>query len=225
MTKLQAFLNIGVLAILAVPLLVQHKALAKLRVENPSLRRQIDQLENRAREDGRLFEQIAQASLDGVNPADASQELLRVRREIEWLRQQNQGLVKRLPERRETVVTADFEPSSSWSDSGNATPQAAASTFAWAVKTGRTDKLAELLFEADPTTPSTRAAAEQLVPGLQFFMTEIDSSRLVFADDTAPDQVTFWFQSRFKDGHHLVSPLTLRRVVDGWKVALLPGSK
>jgi len=54
-------------------------------------------------------------------------------------------------------------------------------------------------------------------------MSEIDASRLVLTDSSAPDQVTFWYQSRFTDGHTMMSPLTLQRIGNSWKVKLILG--
>ncbi len=138
------------------------------------------------------------------------------------LRRQNQELAKLLVEREPPA--ADFEPSSSWADSGSGTPEAAAATFAWAIKAGNKDRLAQvLMWEADPSNTNLTALVEDLSGGLRPLMSEVEASRLVFKDNPAPDEVTFWFQSRFKDGQTLVSPLKLKRSGDQWKVEVVVG--
>jgi len=52
----------------------------------------------------------------------------------------------------------------------------------------------------------------------QPLISEIEASRLVFTENTTPDEVTLWFQNHFNDGHTLFSPLTLKHVGDQWKV-------
>jgi hypothetical protein len=120
----------------------------------------------------------------------------------------------------------DFEPSSSWADSGNATPEAAAGTFAWAIKTGNKEKLAEItIIESGPANANQAALVEEISKGLQPLMSEIEGSRLIFTDNAVPDEVTCWFQSQFKDGHTMVSPLTLKHVGNTWKVKLISGGE
>ncbi|HWI56434.1 MAG TPA: hypothetical protein VNZ22_04360, partial [Bacillota bacterium] len=155
--------------------------------------------------------------------SEPSQELLRLRGEVGLLRRQNQALAKLLSERQQATSATDFVPSSSWTDSGNATPEAAVNTFAWAMKTGNKDKLAEVLVGADPAATNAVALIDEVAKGLQPLMSAIDASRLLVTDTNTPDQVTLWFQSRFKDGQTLVSPLTLQRAGSTWKVRLVPG--
>jgi len=149
---------------------------------------------------------------------------LRLRSAVSLLRQQNQGLAQLLSDKQQATSGADFQPSSAWTDSGNATPEAAAGTFAWAIKTGNADKLAEVLvFEAGQANTNQAPTVEDVAKDFQSLMSEIDASRLVLTDRSAPDQVTFWYQSRFKDGHTLVSPLTLQHVGNSWRVKLILG--
>jgi RNA polymerase sigma factor (sigma-70 family) len=217
----KALLTLTIAAGVATPLMIQHYAQVELRAENQSLHQQLDQLAQRATENKGPLTQSAKPVLPSVEP---SLELLRLRSAVSLLRQQNQGLAQLLSDRQQPASTADFQPSSAWADSGNATPEAAADTFAWAIKTGNTDKLAQVLaFETDQTNTDRLPTAENVAKDFQSFMSEIDASRLVLTDDSVPDQVTFWYQSRFTDGHTLVSPLTLQRVENSWKVKLILG--
>jgi RNA polymerase sigma factor (sigma-70 family) len=223
MTTLQkALLGITVAACVTTPFVIQHNATIRIREENQSLRQKVGQLAQLATENERLSNLVAQSNQR--QPAnETSRELMRLRGQVGLLRQQNQGLAKLLADRQAGTPAAEFEPSSSWTDSGNATPDAAANTFAWAIRAGDKEKLAQVL--SDPGQLGTNATAfvEDVSKGLQPLMAGIEASRLILTDNSAPDQVTFWYQSRFKDGLTLVSPLTLQLVGSSWKVRLLPG--
>jgi hypothetical protein len=45
----------------------------------------------------------------------------------------------------------------------------------------------------------------------------------LFKDNPTPDEVILWYQSKFNDGHTLVSPLTLTRSGDQWRVKIVLG--
>jgi RNA polymerase sigma factor (sigma-70 family) len=225
MTTLQkTLIAITVAAGVATPLMIQHNAQVKLRAENQSLHQQLDQVAQLTTENERLSNLVTQSRQPTSPPSESSRELLRLRGAVGLLRQQNQGLAQLLSDRQQTASAPDFQPSSSWTDSGNATPEAAADTFAWAIKTGNKEKLAEVLvFEAGQANTNQAPTVEDVAKDFQSLMSEIDASRLVLTDNSAPDQVTFWYQSRFKDGHTLVSPLTLQRFGNSWRVKLILG--
>ena len=223
MTKLKLGLSALVVAGATTALVVQHQAQTKLREENQSLRRHTALLET---ENGRLTK-LADRPVLSEPP---SEELLRLRGQVGVMQRQNQELAKLLLSGQKTISTPtqnnDFEPSSSWADSGNATPEAAAGTFAWAIKTGNKEKLAEItIIESGPANANQAALVEEISKGLQPLMSEIEGSRLIFTDNAVPDEVTFWFQSQFKDGHTMVSPLTLKHVGNTWKVKLISGGE
>jgi cell division protein FtsB len=205
------------------PLVIQHYSQVKLRAENQSLRQQVDQLAQLTAENERLSNLVARSNQPRPLPVEPSRELLRLRGEVGLLRQQNQELAKRLIDQQQP--TASFEPSSSWADAGNATPEAAVETYAWAIKAGNKDKLAEvLMFEPEQTNTNPVALAEELSQGLQPLISGIEASRLLFKDYPAPDEVTLWFQDRFTNGLTLVAPVTLKRFSDQWKVKLVVGA-
>ena len=227
MTTLQkTLITVAALAALSTPMVIQHNAHVRLRAENQSLSQQVDQLAPLATENQRLSNLVAQSRRSTPPSGEPSRELLRLRNAVTLLRQQNQGLAQLLSEKQQGASAADFQPSSSWADSGNLTPEAAADTFAWAIKHGNKDRLAEVLvFETDPANTNPVPGIEDVAKDFQSLMSEIDSSRLLLTDKSAPDQVTFWYQSKFKDGHTMVSPLTLQQVGTGWKVKLVLGSE
>jgi RNA polymerase sigma factor (sigma-70 family) len=213
-----------IVAFAATPLVVQHQKQAKLREQNLSLQQQVDQLAQLATENERLSNLLTQLSQPQHSSGGLSRELLRLRGEVGLLRQQNQGLAKLLADRQQNTSAAAFEPSSSWTDAGNATPEAAADTFAWAIKTTNLNRLAEVLvFETDQTDTNRLLRVEDVTKDFQPLMSEIEASRLILTDDSIPDQVTYWYQSRLKDGHTMVSPITLRRVDGNWRVKLTLG--
>jgi hypothetical protein len=152
---------------------------------------------------------------------------LRLRGEIGVLRQQNQELARLLSGRQPATSSSgqasEFEPSAAWADVGNATPESAAETFSWAIKTGNVDKLAEVL--AQPENPAGNAAASlaEVAQGLKPFLAQIEASRLLVADSPTPDETTYWFQNRLTGGETIISPLTLNRVGNRWKVKLVWG--
>ncbi|MGO8699025.1 MAG: RNA polymerase sigma factor [Limisphaerales bacterium] len=223
MITLQKTLIVTMIAAgVATPMVMQYRAQAKLREENQLLRQQVDQLTPLGAENERLSKLIAEARQSKPPPSQPSRELLRLRGELGRLRQQNQDLAKLVADRQPSP--AAFQPSSTWADAGSATPEAAAGTFAWAIKSGNTDKLAEvLMLEADPASTNAAAFVGDISKGLQPLFAAIESSRLVFTENTAPDEETLWFQSQFNDGHTLFSPLTLKRIGDQWKVMFVEG--
>jgi len=224
MTTLQKTLvTVALAAGVTILLMIQHSAQLGLRAENQSLHQQIDQLAQLKAENERLSNLVAQSKRPMPPSVEPSRELLRLRNAVSLLRQQNQGLAQLLSVRQQSASGADFQPSSSWSDSGNATPEAAADTFAWAIMTSNKDKLAEVLVFETGQTNTNPPAVDEVAKDFQSLLSQIDASKLILTDSSAPDQVTLWFQSRFKDGHTLVSPLTLQRIGNSWKVRLVLG--
>lgn len=90
-------------------------------------------------------------------PAEPSRDLLRLRGEIGVPRQQNQELSRLLAQKTLPSRAEDFQPSTAWTDSGAATPEAAANTFAWAAMTGDTNRLADLLIVPEEVGSSRRS--------------------------------------------------------------------
>lgn len=224
MTTLQKTLfTIAIIAAgVATPLVIQHKAQVRLRAENQSLREQMDRLAQPTAENERLSNLVVRATPPAPAPGGVSSEVLRLRGDVGLLRRENEELGRLLAQQQKTAV--DFIPSTAWADSGTGTPEAAAGTFAWAIKEGNKDKLAEVLtFMQDQTNANTAGFVEDVTKLFLPLMSEIESSRLVFTENPAPDEVTFWYQSRFKDGHTMVSPISVKQVDGQWKVKLIIG--
>ncbi len=219
MTTLQkTLITVTIVAFsVATPLVIQHNHQVTLREENQALRQQVEQLAQLTAENKRLSNLVVRSSPARPLPVEPSSELLKLRGEVGMLRQQNQELAKRLVDQQQPM--ASFEPSSAWADAGNATPEAAVGTFAWAVKVGNKDKLAEVvIFEPEQANTNLVALVEELCKGFQVLLSGIEATRLVFKDNSAPDEVTLWFQDRFADGHTSLGPLTVKRFGEHWKV-------
>lgn len=222
MTALQKTLvTLGVLAAgVAAPLVIQHNAQIKQRADSQSLREQGEQLAQLTAENERLSNLVVRSSQPASLPA--SSEVLRLRGDVGLLRRENEALGKLLAQQQKT--SGEFTPSAAWTDAGNATPEAAATTFAWAIKEGNKEKLAEvLMFMQDQTNATSAGFVADIAKGFLPLMSEIESSRLVFTENPAPDEMTFWYQSRFKDGHTMMSPLTVKQIGGQWKVKMIAG--
>ena len=220
MTKLKlSLLGAVVAAGVATPLVIQHQSGIKLRQENLVLQQQVDEQSGLAAENKRLTGLLEAANRLQAAPKPSS-ELLRLRGQIGVLQQQNQELSRQLAQRTAPNQADGFEPSTSWTDSGTATPEAAANTFAWAVKTENTNRLAEVLIV--PEEVGTNAAeflgAMSLI--LQPALAQIKASRLVSTDKPAPEEVTYLFQNQLADGSTQMSSLTLKQIDGNWKVKL-----
>jgi hypothetical protein len=159
-----------------------------------------------------------------IQPA---KELLQLRGEVGVLRRQNQELARMLLGKEESPSTTGedkgFEPSASWADAGNATAESAAETFCWAILTGNSARLAEVLIQPEDSNKDATVFVSEVSQVLEPLLSQIEASRFLVADTVAPDEKTYWFQNRLKGGETLISPLTLKRVGDQWKVKLSQG--
>ena len=88
MTKFQVWMIGAILAAgVATSFVIHHKAQVKLRVENESLRQQLNQQAELAAENERLSNLVAQAKVAPTLASDQSAELLRLRGEVTGWRQ------------------------------------------------------------------------------------------------------------------------------------------
>jgi hypothetical protein len=197
-------------------LVIQHQTAVRLRQENSGLLLQLNERDRVATEnERRLTEANRQQS-----PVDASPELLRLRGEVGVLRQQKQELSRLLAQKTATSHTDAFEPSASWRDSGMATPEAAANTFAWAARTGNTSRLSEVLI----VPPGVGTNNEEFLVAMSLILhpavAKIEGSRVVSTDNSVEGEITYLFQNQLVDGNTEMSPLTLKQVDGNWKVEL-----
>jgi myosin heavy subunit len=151
MTKTALALISLVTIALVLPLAIQRQACLKLRAENQSLQKRLDELALLAAENERLSNALAQARSSAPQEKKQTAELLRLRNEVAQLRQQTNAAAKvreenrRLqtslsqarqnsspsPQPQEPTPLADF-PKDSWTFAGYATPDATYQTVLWA---------------------------------------------------------------------------------------------
>lgn len=222
MTKLHVGL-LGVLGVvtLTIPLAIQHQTTAGLRRENAALRQQVADRDTLAAENRRLTARLNEA--ETRRPSDPpARELMRLRGEMGVLRQQNQELSRLLAQARSRTAQppADYEPSSAWSNTGTGTPEAAAGTFAWAVKTGSAEALADVLVLPEEVGTNTAEFLDAMSLVLQPAILKIEGSRLVSTETLASDEVALLFENRLTNGGTELSPLTLKQVDGQWRVKL-----
>lgn len=220
MTKLQlSIIGAIVVAGVATPLAIQHQTAARLRKVNSALQQQVAARDILASENGQLKKLLTEANRRQP-PADPSRELLRLRGEIGVLRQQNQELSRLLAQKTFPSQADDFQPNTAWRDAGTATPEAAASTFAWAVMSGNTNRLAEVLIipEEVGTNAGEFLGAMSLI--LHPAVSKIKGSRVVSTEASTAGEVTYLFQNQLADGNTEMSPLTLKQMDGNWKVKL-----
>jgi RNA polymerase sigma factor (sigma-70 family) len=220
MTTLKlSFIGAVVVAGIATPLAIQHRSANRLRDENSQLRQQLHEQDKLATENEQLKVLNAEANRS-QSPVDPSRELLRLRGEIGVLRNQNQELSRLLAQRTVLNQAEGFKPSTSWMDSGAATPEAAANTFAWAAMTGNTGGLSEVLVVPDEAGTNTEKFLGAMSLILHPTVAKIKGSRVVSTDTSVDGEVTYLFQNQLVDGNTEMSTLTLQRFGSTWKVKL-----
>jgi RNA polymerase sigma factor (sigma-70 family) len=156
-TKLKAsVLALFLVAGVATPLVIHHRAQTHLAARDRALRIQAGQLAQWQRENSRLRDAIAEH--DGLD-APPQGELLRLRAEVAgWrakaaalenaseeanaLREQLAALESQLKTLNAESVRGRFRLRSQWADKGNADPFATVETMLWAVSSGQESRLA-----------------------------------------------------------------------------------
>jgi RNA polymerase sigma factor (sigma-70 family) len=147
MTKLKAgIISALVVAGVATPLLMQHQAQVKLRQENQSLRRQVDQLAQLAAENERLSNLVAQANAARALSNDQRSELMKLRSEVGQLHKQQKAHDRfraaagtqsgPTAKASSEAVNSQTIPKESWAFVGYGTPETALQSVAWAMSKG-----------------------------------------------------------------------------------------
>jgi hypothetical protein len=215
--KLSAVWAVLVTAVVLM-LVLERQRNRTLQEQNMALRGQPSETFNKSGQ--------ADAVGDGSGESTSSappERALSLGKEVERLRRENvelgQLLVRQAAAKSNSLSAAAFEPSSTWSDVGNASPEAAASTFAWAITAGDERRLLDVGIFSEQN--SNEASGARIVEVLRPLFSQVEASRLVFSDNTSPGEVTFWFQSRLRGGKTLVSPMVVKQVGDGWKVTMV----
>jgi RNA polymerase sigma factor (sigma-70 family) len=137
--------GVAIVAGIATPLAMRQSQ-TKLRQENAALREKVGRIAQLNSENEKLSNQLARASTGQSLSKEQLNELLRLRNEVGMLRQQKreqQTLSE--PKSAERQSGREFVPAEKFSDAGMATPEAAVQTFAWALQTGNTARLKQVL--------------------------------------------------------------------------------
>jgi hypothetical protein len=131
------------LVVVAVWLAVGYQDRLRLEEENQGLRQQVDQMAELVADNERLSNLVAHASQSQPQAEDQMRELLRLRGEVNLLRQQGKA-VGTAPNQNPqpgaaaapTAATADYWPRNSWSSAGYASPDAAILSSIYAASRG-----------------------------------------------------------------------------------------
>jgi hypothetical protein len=162
MTKFKLAVGVVVIAAMAILWAIQYQAQVRLREENESLQRQLEQMLQIEADNERLSNLVAQAN--STLPNEQFTELLKLRgevgllwqqvKELQPLREQNQQLQTILTSRNNSqnlqitnlppkVPPLSVYPKASWVFAGYATPEAAFQSLNWAMANGDLNTLLE----------------------------------------------------------------------------------
>ncbi len=158
---------------------IQYRAQVKLRGQNETLRRQVEQMSQVAAENANLSNLLAQANSSEALARDQlhaeGQELIRLR--AAGRPAPSTSTTPAAPDKTPPAVNpAGVElPKSSWANAGFATPQAALQTRGWAVLSGDRDLFKQSLFMTD----DARKAAEDALVQMAEASTDPNKAQLV----------------------------------------------
>jgi hypothetical protein len=234
MSLLKGLLCLLSLAALAA-LLSQGRAVSQLRLENQTLRGEI--------ETGPSAAQAPQAAVAEVAPGEMerlrleNRDLLKLRNEVRQLREQESGWEKARAEHQRLLqaqrnAPAEATPSptpegfigkEALVDLGLGTPEAAAQTFFWAMREGDFKRMLECVSPRFKRREGfDRLSAEQLEQSsekmgqtIQNQMQTFRNFRIVERREVTPEEITLRLQSSFSGA---VATMTLRRVGNEWLV-------
>lgn len=168
-----------IVAGLATPLVLEHRANAKLREENLALRRNSEQATPPASESP-ATPTADTAELERLRKEHS--ELLKLRGEVGRLRGAEQELARLRAATKPSAssqfpqlkVEADELPKSSWTDSGFGTPLAALQTRGWAIVNSNRERFKESIYITD----SARKLMEAMMEGMIIASPDPESMRL-----------------------------------------------
>jgi RNA polymerase sigma factor (sigma-70 family) len=231
LSKLQIGAIAVVIAGITTPLVLQHRANARLRAENSTLRQQIDDLAPQA-------PTILAAPIDTDQLEKERAELVRLRGEVAALRRSTQDLaqaraeISQLQSRLRSATSAEIKlaeglvPALSWSNAGFNTPAAAYETMHWAKNYGQIQTLAaafvlddagkakaEALFANIPESLRGKfRSPEEMIAGLMANTTAVAGMRVLDQTEHGRDDATLTVQYQYVDGprarrHPAFSPL------------------
>jgi len=241
MTRLKLILSVALAAGLVVAAIMQYESFSKLRTENESLRRQLDELST-----ARAAQRDTAASANDASARDQLSELLKLRAEVTQLRSQSNQIAS-LRERNEKLQASekekeaiwaaqpkpaaikspedalpqDIHPKASWAFRGYGTPDATVESVSWAMLNG--DKAAFLA----GFSPEMLAKLQPLMEEGAFprEMSKIDTGEFRILDrQTLSDDVmvlTVYATRKDSSGNYVgkSEDTTFKRIDGAWKVA------
>lgn len=228
-TVVFAFIVIG----LGAALVLQYRAMTKLRDENGMFHEQVQQLPGLAEENQRLSNLVAQARQNPPMSKEQFQELLRLRGEVGVLRKQKADGEKLVAENRQLrsamrlapstaqSPSQDFLPKESWAFAGYASPEAALQSFVWGGSQGDVKTFLASL------APEERAGIENRWKGKSESeitrellqnedMTKVTALRIMNKQDVSDDEVVL---TVYADGLGETNKFKMKRFGNEWKFA------
>ncbi len=228
MTKLQAgIVGAIVVASVATPLVIQHRALASLHAERAALLREQAELQQQsARQQAELDRLRATNRQLAVVKMDADElarlrgehaELLRLRGENTLFRQAQAQSVT--AQNSSNAVLYQWTPSQ-LANVGWARPEDAIQTYLSGCVNSNSEAVTKslLLDTADP--PSTQAAQEFVLDNMGLFGSDVQDFRIISWKDVGSDEIQVELSVQSKDGLGMSRRIVLRNAGDEWKLML-----
>ena len=232
MTKLQStIVGAVVIAGVATPLVLQQQS--KLRAENDSLHKQIEQLAQVQTDNDRLSNSLAEAASSQKLASNQLSELLRLRGEVAGLRGQTNEFKKLEAENQrlrssfaartaaksssQTATTEEAVPKESWAFVGYADPESAFQSTVWAMSHG---DVKTFLSSLSPNAPEFREAQGKTEDEISAkWAREFDpvtGFRIIDKEAVSNDEVILTVHARGIDD---VGKFRVQRVGNDWKLA------
>ncbi len=229
MTTLQkTLITVTLAAAVATPLVIQHRSLVRMRVDNESLRQQIAQADQQTTDNELQSDLVAEANSAGTLPPDQFRELLRLRGEVGLLRNRTNELEKLIvsranqrqpPPHPPELRPEDNFPRASWKFAGYGTPEATFQSMTWANSRG--DVKAAL----EGFVPEIRKALEkswanqsesQIKDEVINAIIDITGFRILRRDTVSDDEVFLTVFSEGKPAHE--TKVRLKKIEGEWKI-------
>ncbi|MCI0534899.1 MAG: sigma-70 family RNA polymerase sigma factor [Verrucomicrobiales bacterium] len=220
-TKMKAALTAIVVAAVSVPLTIQHRANARLKLELASVR---DQSKETNSTGGDLFNSNSQ-ELEQLRLEHG--ELLRLRGEMTGLRRDNDELKRLLAEKAGASGRADdtsqqseaedetaYVQSDSWADVGLARPEETVQTWLWAARDGNAQRWAEA---------SGRSADGVAEVGWRREMLEVKSARIKLPDAALMEEATISVDYKLHSGAVEHGFFRIKRWDNSWVISSVSG--
>ncbi|HZQ46395.1 MAG TPA: sigma-70 family RNA polymerase sigma factor [Verrucomicrobiae bacterium] len=231
MTKLKlGIISAIAVAAVATPLTIQYQTQARLRAENTSLRRQNDELAQRAAANERLFVAPANHPQE-LGPKELS-ELLRLRSEVGRLRRENKDLEKMQAENQrlhslpasanaapkaQNASVNDDLPKASLAFAGYADPESALQSTFWAINQGEAKTFRDSLASgSDMSKAAEGKTDDEFVAKVKSEFDKVTAFKILDKQVLSDDEVNL---TVFAAGINQTAIFKMKRVGGQWKFA------